>query len=136
MKNYEVIDQFFAAQVACNESEETLKALRPQVEEAVQALIAERGLGKAFTSAGRNPTPGRRTPTRRSPLTRITRSTCSNSPCRSRLPRNSRTCVPMSSAPPRSSPKPIPTAIPSSTPSVSRSAKKKKADKRKEAKEN
>ena len=47
--NYEVIDQYFAAQVACNESEETLKALRPQVEEAVQALIAERGLGKAFT---------------------------------------------------------------------------------------
>ena len=47
--NYEVIDQFFAAQVACNESEETLKALRPQVEEAVQALIAERGLGKSFT---------------------------------------------------------------------------------------
>ncbi len=44
MKNYEVLDQFFAAQVACNESEETLKALRPQVEEAVQALIAERGL--------------------------------------------------------------------------------------------
>jgi hypothetical protein len=27
--NYEVIDQFFAAQVACNESEETLKALFP-----------------------------------------------------------------------------------------------------------
>ena len=49
MKNYEVIDKFFAAQVACNESEETLKALRPQVEEAVQALIAERGLGKSFT---------------------------------------------------------------------------------------
>jgi len=48
-KNYEVIDQFFAAQVACNESEETLKSLRPQVEEAVQALIAERGLGKSFT---------------------------------------------------------------------------------------
>ena len=47
--NYEVIDQFFAAQVACNESEATLKALRPQVEEAVQALIAERGLGKSFT---------------------------------------------------------------------------------------
>ena len=47
--NFEVIDQFFAAQVACNESEETLKALRPQVEEAVQALIAERGLGKSFT---------------------------------------------------------------------------------------
>ena len=47
--NFEVIDQFFAAQVACNESEATLKALRPQVEEAVQALIAERGLGKSFT---------------------------------------------------------------------------------------
>ena len=47
--NFEVIDQFFAAQVACNESEATLKALRPQVEEVVQALIAERGLGKSFT---------------------------------------------------------------------------------------
>ena len=47
--NFEVIDQFFAAQVACNESEATLKALRPQVEEAVQALIAERGLPKTFT---------------------------------------------------------------------------------------
>ena len=47
--NFEVIDQFFAAQVACNESEATLKALRPQMEEAVQALIAERGLGKSFT---------------------------------------------------------------------------------------
>lgn len=47
--NYGVIDQFFAAQVAANENEETLKALRPQVEEAVKALIAERGLGKSFT---------------------------------------------------------------------------------------
>ena len=47
--NYEVIDRFFAAQVACNESEATLKALRPQVEAAVQALIAERGLPKTFT---------------------------------------------------------------------------------------
>ena len=47
--NYEVIDQFFAAQVACNESEATLKTLRPQVEEAVQALIAERGLPRTFT---------------------------------------------------------------------------------------
>ena len=47
--NFEVIDQFFSAQVECNESEATLKALRPQVEEAVQALIAERGLGKSFT---------------------------------------------------------------------------------------
>ena len=49
MKNYEVIDQFFAAQVACNESEATLKALRPQVEDAVQALIKEQGLPANFT---------------------------------------------------------------------------------------
>ena len=49
--NFEVIDQFFAAQIAANENEETLKALRPQVEEAVKALIAERGLGKSFTGA-------------------------------------------------------------------------------------
>ena len=47
--NFEVINQFFAAQVACNESEETLKALRPQVEEAVKQLIAERGLTRDFT---------------------------------------------------------------------------------------
>ena len=47
--NYDVIDQFFAAQVACNESEATLKTLRPQVEEAVQALIEERGLPKNYT---------------------------------------------------------------------------------------
>ena len=32
-----------------NESEETIKALRPQVEAAVQALIAERGLPKNYT---------------------------------------------------------------------------------------
>ena len=49
MKNYEVIDQFFAAQVACNESEETLKSLRPQVEEAVKALIKEKGLPSNYT---------------------------------------------------------------------------------------
>ena len=47
--NYEVIDQYFAAQVACNESETTMKSLRPQVEQAVQALIAERGLPRNFT---------------------------------------------------------------------------------------
>ena len=46
---YDVIDQFFAAQLSANESEATLKALRPQVEEAVQALIAERGLPRNFT---------------------------------------------------------------------------------------
>ena len=47
--NYEVIDQFFAAQVACNESKTTIDTLRPQVEKAVQALIAERGLPRTFT---------------------------------------------------------------------------------------
>ena len=48
--NYEVIDRFFAAQVACNnESEATLKALRPQVEAAVQALIKEQGKPSNFT---------------------------------------------------------------------------------------
>ena len=47
--NYAVIDQFFAAQVACNESEATLKALRPQVETAVRELIKEQGLPSNFT---------------------------------------------------------------------------------------
>ena len=47
--NYEVIDQMFAAMLSQNESEATIKALRPQVEEAVQALIEERGLPKDFT---------------------------------------------------------------------------------------
>ena len=47
--NYDVLDQFFAAQLSQNESEATLKALRPQVEQAVQALIEERGLPRDFT---------------------------------------------------------------------------------------
>ena len=47
--NYEVIDQMFAAQMSANESEATIKALRPQVEEAVQALIAEQGKPKNWT---------------------------------------------------------------------------------------
>ena len=47
--NYEVIDQFFAAVLSQNESEATIKSLRPQVEKAVQALIEERGLPKQFT---------------------------------------------------------------------------------------
>lgn len=47
--NYDVIDQFFAAQVACNESEATLKALRPQVEAAIRELIKEQGLPSNFT---------------------------------------------------------------------------------------
>ena len=50
-----VIDQFFSAQLSANESEATLKALRPQVEEAVQALIEERGLLR--NSPRRIPTP-------------------------------------------------------------------------------
>ena len=48
-KNYQVIDQMFSAVLSANESEETIKALRPQVEEAVQALIEERGLPRNFT---------------------------------------------------------------------------------------
>ena len=47
--NYEVLDQFYAAQLSQNESEATIKALRPQVEEAVQALIEERGLPRNYT---------------------------------------------------------------------------------------
>ena len=46
--NLEVIDQFFAAQLSMNESEETIKALRPQVEEAVEELIRQMGLPKNF----------------------------------------------------------------------------------------
>lgn len=46
---YEVIDQMFAAVLSANESEATIKGLRPQVEKAVQALIEERGLPKDFT---------------------------------------------------------------------------------------
>ena len=46
--NLEVIDQFFSAQVSANESEATLKALRPQVELAVQELIRQRGLPRNF----------------------------------------------------------------------------------------
>lgn len=47
--NYEVLDQMFSAVLSANESEATIKALRLQVEEAVQALIAERGLPRTFT---------------------------------------------------------------------------------------
>ena len=48
-KNYEVIDQFFAAQLAANENEETLKSLRPQVEEAVREMMREQGKPKDWT---------------------------------------------------------------------------------------
>ena len=47
--NYSVIDQMYSAILSQNENEATIKALRPQVEEAVKALIAERGLPKTFT---------------------------------------------------------------------------------------
>ena len=49
VNNYEVIDQFFAAQLSANESEATINALRPQVEEAVKELMRQRGLPKTFT---------------------------------------------------------------------------------------
>ena len=47
--NLEVIDQFFSAQLSMNESEATLKALRPQVEEAVQELMRQQGKPKNWT---------------------------------------------------------------------------------------
>ena len=47
--NLEVIDQFFSAQMSANESEATLKALRPQVEEAVKELIRQQGLPRNYT---------------------------------------------------------------------------------------
>ena len=48
-KKYEVIDAMFAAQVSQNESEETIKSLRPQAEEAVRELIRERHLPSDYT---------------------------------------------------------------------------------------
>ena len=48
-RDYSVIDQMYSAILSQNENEATIKALRPQVEEAVKALIAERGLPKTFT---------------------------------------------------------------------------------------
>ena len=47
--NFDVIDQFFSAQLSANESEATLKALRPQVEEAVQELMRQQGKPKGWT---------------------------------------------------------------------------------------
>ena len=44
-----VIDRMFSAQLSQNESEATIKALRPQVEEAVQELIRQRGLPRNYT---------------------------------------------------------------------------------------
>ena len=47
--NLEVIDQMFAAQLTANESNELITSLRPQVEEAVEELIRQRGLPRKFT---------------------------------------------------------------------------------------
>ena len=44
-----VIDQMFSAVLSANENEATIKALRPQVEEAVQELIRQRGLPRNYT---------------------------------------------------------------------------------------
>ncbi|MCR5533410.1 MAG: hypothetical protein K6F10_05970 [Paludibacteraceae bacterium] len=47
--DFSVLDQFFSAQLAANESEETMKALRPQVEIAVQELMRQQGKPKNWT---------------------------------------------------------------------------------------
>ena len=44
-----VIDQMYSAMLSMNESEETIKALRPQVETAVQELIRQQGKPGNFT---------------------------------------------------------------------------------------
>lgn len=44
-----VIDQMYSAMLSMNESEETIKALRPQVEIAVQELIRQQGKPANFT---------------------------------------------------------------------------------------
>ena len=47
--DFTVIDRMFSAVLSATESEETIKALRPQVEAAVKALMVERGLPKNWT---------------------------------------------------------------------------------------
>ena len=44
-----VIDQMFSAQMSANESEATIKALRPQVEAAVQELMRRQGKPRNWT---------------------------------------------------------------------------------------
>ena len=44
-----VIDQMFSAQMSQNESEATIKALRPKVEEAVKELLRQMGKPANFT---------------------------------------------------------------------------------------
>ena len=45
----DVIDQYYAAQLSQDECEATIKALRPQVEKAVQALMRQQGKPKNWT---------------------------------------------------------------------------------------
>ena len=47
--NFEVINQMYAATIAANENKAIIDALRPEVEKAIQELIAERGLPRTFT---------------------------------------------------------------------------------------
>lgn len=47
--NFSVIDQMYAAVLSQNESEATIKALRPQVEEAVRELMRQQGKPKNWT---------------------------------------------------------------------------------------
>ena len=47
--NLEVIDQMFSAVLSANESEAIIKALRPQVELAVQELMRQQGKPKGWT---------------------------------------------------------------------------------------
>ena len=44
-----VIDRMFAAVLTANESEETIKTLRPQAEEAVKELLRQLGKPSRFT---------------------------------------------------------------------------------------
>ena len=48
-RDYSVIDQMYSAILSQNENEETIKALRPQVEEAVQELMRQQGKPKNWT---------------------------------------------------------------------------------------
>lgn len=47
--NLSVIDQMYSAILSQNESEATIKALRPQVEEAVRELMRQQGKPKGWT---------------------------------------------------------------------------------------
>ena len=46
---YDAIDRMFSAMLSMNESKEQVEALREEAEEAVKALIAERGLPRNWT---------------------------------------------------------------------------------------